>query len=257
MNVKLFAFLLLLSVLVANTWAYQGDNFTEKEETSQRYQLSPGAEVDVSGFNGPVTIETTNSSEAEIYIVTSAKTRDVLSRRKVSITANTNSLIIKGQDGKTGYKKGEEVRHKVSLKLPRQINLGVKGINGKVAVGEVDGPVSVSGVNGSVDVKQANGYSDLSGINGAVKINFDGVGDKGVKVSGVNGSVEMLFTKALNADLNVSGINGNVYPELPNVTIEGKLNRNNFKAKIGSGGAPISVSGINGSVRLSQGRGAL
>ena len=48
----------------------------------------------------------------------------------------------------------------------------------------------------------------------------------------------------------MTGINGNVITDAPNVTVEGKLSPSSFKAKIGSGGAPINVSGINGNVRI-------
>ena len=56
----------------------------------------------------------------------------------------------------------------------------------------------------------------------------------------------------LNADLDVTGINGSVNPAVGNVTILGKLDRQNFHAKIGGGGSPIKVSGINGHVKLSR-----
>jgi hypothetical protein len=145
-----------------------------------------------------------------------------------------------------------QVRHRVTLKLPRQISLEVSGVNGRVGVGEVDGPVRVSGVNGAVEVAQARGYSELSGINGKVALTIRQLGEQGIKASGINGSVELRFMDDVNADLNVSGINGSVTPDLPNVTIEGEVRRSNFRARIGSGGSPIRISGINGQIRLSR-----
>ena len=53
----------------------------------------------------------------------------------------------------------------------------------------------------------------------------------------------------MNADLAVSGVNGAVHTDgLPNVTVQGRISRQNFNARIGAGGAPIKVSGVNGSV---------
>jgi hypothetical protein len=49
----------------------------------------------------------------------------------------------------------------------------------------------------------------------------------------------------------VTGINGSVNADMPNVSVLGTVSRNNFNARIGSGGAPINVSGVNGRVRLS------
>jgi len=60
------------------------------------------------------------------------------------------------------------------------------------------------------------------------------------RFSGINGGVEISFADDVNADLDVSGINGNVNTELSNVTIQGKMEKNNFRAKIGAGGSPDS-----------------
>ena len=138
----------------------------------------------------------------------------------------------------------------MTLKLPRQIDLQASGINGRTTVGEVDGPVRLSGINGRVDVAQARGYSEISGINGTLTMTITQLGERGVRVSGINGGVELRFAEALNADLHVNGINGSVSADVPNVVVQGRVNRNNFNAQIGTGGAPINVSGINGHVRL-------
>jgi len=121
-----------------------------------------------------------------------------------------------------------------------------------VGVGEIDGSVRLSGINGKVDVAQAMGYSDISGINGRVKVTISQLGERGIHVSGVNGGVELSFAEDLNADLDVTGINGSVNTDVANVTVFGKLDRQNFHAKIGSGGSPIKVSGINGHVKLAR-----
>lgn len=238
----------------ADNW--KDDTLPEKDEIRQTYQLSAGARVDVSGINGRVEIETTNGSAAEVYIVRSARTKDDLQYRQIIIEPSSSSLVIRGENDKDrdrNHGRDREVRQHVFLKLPRQIDLTASGVNGRVNVGEVDGPVTVSGVNGRVDVAQALGYSKLSGINGKVSVTIAKLGERGAKISGINGGVEIRFADEVNADLEVSGINGQVNTELSNVTLLGKMEKNNFKAKIGSGGSPIHVSGINGRVTLTRG----
>jgi hypothetical protein len=44
-------------------------------------------------------------------------------------------------------------------------------------------------------------------------------------------------------------MNGVVTSDLPNVVVD-KTSRGNYTARIGSGGASISASGINGNIRL-------
>jgi hypothetical protein len=229
------------------------EDLPEKDEFHQSYQLLGGAKVEVRGINGAVDIETAAGSAAEVNIIRSARTRDDLEFRKVIVEPTPNSLVIRGDnEHDRSIGRNREVRQRVVLRLPRAIDLNVSGTNGRVNVGEVEGPVRLSGINGKVEVAQALGYSDISGINGRVKITISQLGERGIHVSGINGGVELLFSEELNADLDVTGINGSVNTDVANVTVFGKLDRQNFHAKIGSGGSPIKVSGINGHVKLAR-----
>ncbi len=225
------------------------DEWPERDEARQSFQLTPGATVKVSGINGSVTVETAETQTAEVYVVRTARRREDLERRKVTIEQTGDGLFVRGENDKEASRQ-PEVRQRVTLKLPRRIEFAASGINGRVSVGEVDGVVKLSGVNGRVEVAQASVSSELSGINGGVVITITRLNERGVRVSGINGSVELRFAEAINADLSVNGINGAVYADLPNVTVQGKVSRSNFNARIGAGGAPITVSGVNGRVRL-------
>jgi hypothetical protein len=230
------------------------DDLPERDEFHQSYPLSAGARVEVQGINGSVQVETSPGGTAEVHIVRSARNRDDLEYRKVIVEHTANSLIVRSEkEGEwRGPGRNRDVRQRVMLRLPRQVDLGVSGVNGQVGVGEIDGPVRLSGINGRVEVAQAMGYSNISGINGRVKITISQLGEKGIHVSGVNGGVELYFSEELNADLDVTGINGSVNTDISNVTVFGKLDRQNFHAKIGSGGSPIKVTGINGHVKLAR-----
>src|SRR5688572_14617894 len=60
-----------------------GDDFQEKDEFRQSYQLSSGARVEVRGINGAVDIETSPGSTAEVNIIRSARNREDLEYRKI------------------------------------------------------------------------------------------------------------------------------------------------------------------------------
>jgi hypothetical protein len=230
------------------------DDYSEKDEFHQSYELSGGARVEVRGINGAVDIETGPGSVAEVNIIRSARNREDLEYRKIIVEQTATSLVVRGDNerDRSSFGRNRDVRQRVTLMLPRAVDLAVSGVNGRVGVGEIDGPVNLSGINGKVEVAQAMGYSDISGINGRVKVTISQLGTRGIHVSGVNGGVELLFAEELNADLDVTGINGSVNTDVANVTVFGKLDRQNFHAKIGSGGSPIKVNGINGRVKLSR-----
>ena len=223
-----------------------------REEIRKTYELSPGARVEVSGINGAVKIETSDSRTADVYIERTGASQEVLNRRKVTIFSTPDKLTIRGEKGDSHFLSrvfGSNPKEQVTLKLPRQIALTTSGVNGAVKVGEIDGPVEVSGVNGRVEVAQASGSADFSGINGNVSLALRMLGKGGIDISGINGNIELRLGEEVNADLEAHGMNGSVTSDLPHVVVD-RASRGNYSARIGSGGNSISASGINGNIRL-------
>jgi DUF4097 and DUF4098 domain-containing protein YvlB len=227
---------------------------SEREEINQTVELSRGANVRVQGINGFVEISTTDSNAAEIHIVRTARSRAELEFHKVLIETQSGSLVVRGERDNEGRNKrwgnGPDVRQEVTLKLPRFVSLDVSGVNGRVTVGELDGSVNVSGINGPVEVARAGSSANISGVNGSVTMLLSRISEEGLTVSGVNGRVMLSFSDDLDANLDVNGVNGSIDLDVPRVTVQGKISPQRMKATIGAGGPPITVSGVNGSVRL-------
>jgi hypothetical protein len=225
-----------------------------REEIRRSYELLPGAQVELSGLNGSVNIETSDSKTAEVFIERLGDSQEALGRRRVTVDADSNGLRIKGEKGDAsffGRLFGSSPHEKVTLKLPRQISLSTKGVNGSISVGALEGSVDVRGVNGRVQIAQAMGTADFKGVNGNIVVGLKELKSDGVTLSGINGNVELQLAQDLNADLEAHGMNGRVVSDLPGVTVE-KSERGNYSARIGSGGNAISVKGINGNVRLTH-----
>jgi DUF4097 and DUF4098 domain-containing protein YvlB len=230
-----------------------------QKEIRQSFRLAPGAQVEVRGINGSVDIETTDSDAAEVHIIRTARDSADLDRQQIIVEQTPTSLNIyskkTGGGGLFGMFHGGQVHNQVMLKLPRRIELTTKGVNGPVKVGELDGAVHLSGINGRVEVAQSANFAEVSGINGGVSIGVARLGADGLKISGINGGVEIRLANDLNADVNVKGLNGSVSLNLPNVTTQEK-ERSSLHAQLGTGGTPITVSGVNGGVRFVSANGA-
>ncbi len=229
-----------------------------RDEIRQTYELAPGARVEVGGINGPVKIETADTRTAEVYIERTASSEEALSRRKITVEGSGDKLRIRGETTEHKFLAklfGSKASEKVTLKLPRQISLSVKGVNGTVVVGEISGPIEISGINGKVQVANAAGSATLKGINGGVIVGLKSVVSSGIELSGINGNIELRLPADLNADFEARGMNGRVISDYPNVAID-KGKHGNYSARIGSGGAEISATGINGSIRLTPAGGS-
>jgi DUF4097 and DUF4098 domain-containing protein YvlB len=225
-----------------------------REEMRQSYELAPGARVDLGGINGPVKIETSDTRKAEVYIERTASSQEALQRRKINIEADANSLRIRAETVEHNFFAklfGSRASESVTLKLPRQISLFTKGVNGSVLVGEIEGPVELTGINGKVNVANAVGSATLKGINGSIVVGLKSLTQEGVTLSGINGNIELQLPADLNADFDARGMNGRVIADLPNVSID-KSKRGSYWARIGSGGNGITAKGINGNIRLTR-----
>jgi DUF4097 and DUF4098 domain-containing protein YvlB len=224
-----------------------------REETRQTFKMSPGARVEVRGINGPVTIETAETDTAEVHILRTAKDKADLERHKIIIEQTPDSLVVRAENVKRGFfdkvfELGKGTRQEVTLRIPRKSEVKAHGVNGSVKVGEVDGTVNASGINGRVEVAQAVGRAEISGINGGVVVGLSRVEGEGVRVSGINGGVVFRVGEEVNADVNVNGHNGGFSVDLPRMVVEEGMKHSRMRARIGAGGAPVIINGVNGSL---------
>lgn len=264
--------------------------FRERDEIRQTFRLAPDARVEVSSIRGLVEIETANIEVAEIQIVRSARSRNELEQYKIGIVNTPQSLIIRGETRQrisgTGF--GPDVRHQVTLRLPRRVDLFINSISGGVRIGDikgqlvvssisgsvstgaVDGQVQVSGVSGEVTIGRASrqveiksvsgnvnigqvvGYLNVSGVTGNLSVSIAELGERGVEINSISGQVELRFKGELNAQLNTNSISGKVSIEVPNVIVQSRPNASQIRALIGKGGSPISINSVTSYVRLVQ-----
>ena len=225
-----------------------------RQEIRETYQLSPGARVELSGLNGAVKIETSDSKTAEVYIERTASSQEAMDRRKVTIEAGANSLTIRGEKNDNGFFSrffGSSAGERTTLKLPRQVALFAKGVNGAFVTSDIDGAVEVSGINGRVQIGSAVGRATFKGINGNMVVGLKKIDTDGVTLSGINGNIELQLGSDVNADFDARGMNGRVITDLPNVAID-KNKRGSYSARIGNGGGGISAKGINGNIRFTR-----
>ena len=267
----------------------QGNDFRERDEFNQTYQLSPGARVEVSSIRGPVEIVNGDGATAEVQIIRSARTRADLEYHKIEVQQTGNSLVVRGvQEPEQRRGRNVQVDHHVRLKLPRRIDLSVSSVSGWIKVGDVDGQTTVSSISGSADIGnvggklqvssisgslevgnvssdarvnsisgnvgigQVNGSLDVSSVSGGLNTTLVSLSPQGIHIRSVSGSIEIGFKSDVNADFSAEHISGQVYLDMPNVTRDSEEKSSNVRARIGGGGTPISISSVSGNIRLTR-----
>ncbi len=223
-------------------------NYTERDEFHQTYQLAPGANVELSVIYGPtVEIETVNSNQAEVHIVRLARHREDFNYRKINIEHTANSLIIRGERQDTN--RDVQVPQRVILKLPRQISLKVNNIYAPLRIGEIEGAVKIDNIFGPVTIAQAADCVTAEQISGPLTVTIDKLDACGVRVDHISGPVTLRFKNELNADVSVSEANGQISFGLANATILQKA-IGSVTAKTGTGGIPVKITNVNGGVQF-------
>jgi len=71
-----------------------------------------------------------------------------------------------------------------------------------------------------------------------------------MEIKGVNGNIEVRLKENIDADIDVKGNNGGLSLNVPNVTMQERENFSNMRARLGRGGAPIDIKGVNGQIRF-------
>src|SRR5713226_7847604 len=228
------------------------------DEARKRFELKSGERVAVQGINGTVDIQTSDTKTAEVFVKRTADSPSALRRRELIIEQTSDGLLVRSQQNHLGLWEhlfGRDAKEEVTIKAPRQIALSLRGVNGRVTTGDIDGPLEAKGINGRVELGQTSGSAEISGINGNVSVGLRQLDERGARVSGVNGNIELRLANDLNADLTTRGMNGRLNSEIPAITVDKDDHGSHYSAHIGAGGAPITISGINGNVRLTRAEG--
>jgi hypothetical protein len=218
------------------------------EEKHQTYQLAAGAHIDVSNISGPVSIEATDGSTAEVSIYRRARNRDDLAYRKVSVDQTLRGLTIRQKNDGT-ERDSIDLLNRVVLKVPRQVSVSGKSISGDFNVSGIDGAVDLNGISGSVDAKHLNGALTVSGVSGNVRVAVEHINDAGLRVNGVSRNVYLGLASDLNADLSVGNTTAGVSNKIQGLALVSD-GPSNYSGRLGLGGPRIEVSGVTGLIVL-------
>lgn len=223
----------------------------EREESRETFKLSPGSKVDLSETLGEIDIESAASDSAEVEIQRSANTRDDLAYYKIKVEKTSDGLALRGQGNYGADESRIELRQKVIVKLPQLVDISVRTHTGPIKVAAIKNNLYLSAISGPVHLERPEGYVHLSGISGPVFITISQLSSRGMDLRGVSGAVRLTLANDLNAELSINDISGKVFVETQNVQLE-KIGHASYRAHIGSGGAPISISGTSGVVTIAR-----
>ena len=140
------------------------------------------------------------------------------------------------------------------LQVPRKADIRVDATNGGIVVEDVRGRIDARTVNGGIVLGDVNGDIRGETVNGGVRADltsekWDG---PGLELKTVNGGVRLAVPTGFSGELDARTANGGISVDFP-ITISGLINsRRQIRGTLGSGGARISLSAVNGGISISR-----
>ena len=227
-------------------------------------RLAAGKRVEVKGVNGDVRAVFTSGSEAEVTAAKRARRSDP-EDVKIEVIEHDGGVTIcavyptprrarrenRCDVGNAWHSNTEnnDVTVDFEVKIPAGVEFAGQTVNGEMSAEGLKADVKASTVNGSVRVT-TTGLAEASTVNGSVYVEMGRADwDNDLEFSTVNGGITLILPSVLNTEIRASSVNGDMTTDYP-LTITGRFGPRRMRGTIGSGGRTLSLSTVNGEIRL-------
>src|SRR6266545_387742 len=139
------------------------------------------------------------------------------------------------------------------VQVPAGVQFSGQTVNGQMSAEGLKADVRASTVNGSVRVT-TTGLAEASTVNGSVYAQM-GRSDwnNDLEFSTVNGGITLILPNGkLDTEVRANTVNGDIETDWP-LTVSGRFSQRRLRGTIGAGGRGLSLSTVNGEIRLKKG----
>ncbi|MFK8014650.1 MAG: hypothetical protein AB8G17_04360 [Gammaproteobacteria bacterium] len=258
--------------------ASAAEPLSEASEGLKTFSVGSQPMLEVSNIWGDVTIVSGPPGEIEVAfesIRSAADARNFERSRSVlplTIEQDGNAVIARVGRQHTNNNYEPNCRRckldvQFTITVPQDADIDASTINdGSVTVNDVGGTVSASNINGPIHIAGLERCGDINSINGAVLLDYKIAPDADCAIRTINGDIIVGLPTPPALDLAIDLANGKVRSEfdvaamaIP-ATVEqrsrGDKTIYNIEQmaglRIGSGGATLKITSMNGNVQIAR-----
>lgn len=225
--------------------------------------LAAGEILEIKGTNGAILVEPARGDEVEVRATARGRRSDPREVRIERVehgegitfcavyptpSGERENYCGPGPEGRNNTRRND-VQVEFVVSLPPGVLFAGKTVNGDVEALDLESDLSVSTVNGDVDVS-TTGYAEAQTVNGSIEARMGRMDPGGgLRFETVNGSITLDLPDDVDADLDARWVNGGLDSDLP-FRVEGRVSRQRAQGVFGDGGPLLSVSTVNGSIRV-------
>jgi DUF4097 and DUF4098 domain-containing protein YvlB len=229
-------------------------------------RLRAGQSIEIKGINGPIEAMRARGGDVSVSAVKRAGEKgdpnDVTFEVVEHDAGVTICAMYPSKDGRPNEcapegrgrmnVKDNDTKVSFTVQVPDGVNLVAGTVNGDVEASEIGGDVHVHTVNGDVEAS-ASGHVRASTVNGSIEASMgraDWTGD--LSLTTVNGGISVYLPDDVGARVSASTVNGGMETDFP-LTVQGRFGPRRLEGVIGGGGRDLTLSTVNGSIRLHRG----
>ncbi len=141
------------------------------------------------------------------------------------------------------------------LKVPRQVALEVRAVNGRVVSRGVDGETDVTTVNGLIDVESpGTNEVNIHTVNGRIEAKFD-QDFRGASLRTVNGRVTAVLPSSASFFGDFTQVNGDFEAAFP-LNVHSHPGSRRVTGEVNGGQHELKITTVNGDIKIDNGGGA-
>ena len=229
-----------------------------------RGQLASGQAIEIKGINGPVRATGTSSPDVEVKAIRSAR-RSNADDVRIEVVPHAGGITIcavyptppgsepnrcePGSGGRSNNRNNDTVVE-FDVRVPNGVGFVGRTVNGTVSGDRLQGDAEGHTVNGSVQLT-TTGHALASTVNGSVQATMNRTDwPDSASFTTVNGSITLTLPSAFAADLRAEMHSGSLTSDFPVSITSSTESPRRLRGTIGSGGRPLNLTTVNGSIRL-------
>lgn len=226
---------------------------------TRSYAVGAGGQLEIEGQVGDIEVEAASGprievrAEREVNAGSDEAARTLLAKLQIKEEVAPDRVRLETAGDDAAFKglgrRGARIAYHV--KVPAGLSLKLSTQNGGVQLNNVNGHIEATTTNGGITASEVSGSLAAQTVNGSMRVDMSAVAGE-VELNTTNGSIRAELPLDVKATLDASAVNGNVtldgafLPGSPDRSMEPR----HITAKLNGGGPPLSVSTVNGTIRV-------
>ena len=238
-----------------------------EEEFTWSGTVARGDAIEIRNTNGVIAAEYASGNEVEVVAVKEGPSGDVAQVRIEVVEHDGGVTICAIYPAKNGRENvcaaGDESnlrnndKNKTRVSFEVRVPAGVEFIgmtmNGRITADRMQSNLRLTTMNGAISA-DSTGWVHATTMNGAVDVEMGSADWSGkLQIKSMNGAITVTLPASANVSVEAETMNGRVSSDWDDVQVHGRR-KNHGSGTIGSGGRDLTLSTMNGSIRLRRAR---